>query len=69
MTQTFWLLVLYKMSVFSSPRQRARAGLCVLALLDLVPTLRRLSVVMLKWSPDLYTICISKAWGAWGAMF
>ena len=64
MMQTFWLVVLCKMSLFSSPRQRARAGLCVLALLDLVPTLRRLSVVMLKWSPDLYTIYIAKAWGA-----
>ena len=61
MMQTFWLLVLFEMLNFPPRVSGTRAGLCVLALLDLVPTLRRLSEIMPKWSPDLHTICISKA--------
>ena len=61
MMQTFWLLVLFEMLNFPPRVSGTRAGLCVLALLDLVPTLRRLSETMPKWSPDLHTICISKA--------
>ena len=57
----FWLLVLFEMLNFPPRVSGTRAGLCVLALLDLVPTLRRLSETMPKWSPDLHTICISKA--------
>ena len=54
--KTLWLLMLTKILNFP-PRVSGRvAGLGVLALLDLVTTLRRLSETMPKWSPDLYTI-------------
>ena len=66
MMKTFWLLMLTKILNFP-PRVSGRvAGLGVLALLDLVTTLRRLSETMPKWSPDLYTIYIPKAWGGGG---